>query len=451
MRKILSNHSRRNWLMVIVLSALMNFLYAQQQDNSPYSRLGLGDIKPYGFSHIIQMGGLSTAYHDVYHINIANPASYASLTAATFDFGINAKYSNLSQEGAELNRWSGAFDYISLAFPLSNTLNDVFDRVERNITFGMNFTVRQNTSVSYNIATSEFDNEIGVFERNYTGNGGTYELLWGNAVRYKDFSFGLNLSYLFGKIEYDNNIFFPDNPLAYNNIFSNEYTVGGFNYRLGTSYVHTLNKKEVEEDNKRAQRINFGATFGGGTKVNGDLMSSQIGFRNAGTNGIAYDTIGIDTIAGKIALPTNLSIGACYYSGDKWALGAEYTMDDWSKYFNDASKEVKGSLKRANRVSIGGYYRPNYKSYKFRDRVFYRFGFKYGTDPRVVDGEQLKYYAGSFGFGFPLIFQRKVSHANLGFEFGTQGTNAPIKENYFQVNFGFTFNDDEWFIKRKYN
>ena len=50
---------------------------ANAQDNSPYSRYGLGDIHP--TSHILNrgMGGISTAYADQMSVNFINPASYS--------------------------------------------------------------------------------------------------------------------------------------------------------------------------------------------------------------------------------------------------------------------------------------------------------------------------------------------------------------------------------------
>src|SRR5258706_12435869 len=48
------------------------------QDNSPYSRYGVGDIVP--STNIIgrSMGGISAGYTDVIAINFNNPASYSS-------------------------------------------------------------------------------------------------------------------------------------------------------------------------------------------------------------------------------------------------------------------------------------------------------------------------------------------------------------------------------------
>ena len=48
------------------------------QDNSPYSRYGLGDLTPN--TNIVNrgMGSFSAAYSDPLSINFSNPASYAA-------------------------------------------------------------------------------------------------------------------------------------------------------------------------------------------------------------------------------------------------------------------------------------------------------------------------------------------------------------------------------------
>ena len=57
---------------------LLSFFSASAQENSPYSRYGIGDIYP--SQHIVNrgMGGLSVAYTDPagQSINFSNAASY---------------------------------------------------------------------------------------------------------------------------------------------------------------------------------------------------------------------------------------------------------------------------------------------------------------------------------------------------------------------------------------
>jgi hypothetical protein len=211
-----------------------------------------------------------------------------------------------------------------------------------------------------------------------------------------------------------------------------------------------LNEKQAIEKKKRLKTLTIGLRGNGGTSLNSNLTNFAIGLKSTGTSSES-DTLFYNTdIEGKIKMPAKLAAGVCYYYGEKLGVGVDFEYQNWSNYSNEASGEVKGSLKNTSNVSIGGYYRPNYKSYKFKDRVYYRLGLNFGNDPRIVNGDQINNYAITGGFGLPFTYQRKISHANIGFEYGKHGTTTPITENYFKINFGFTFNDDEWFLQRKY-
>src|SRR5690349_4070091 len=63
---------------LFVLLPLLSFSFVNAQDNSPYSRYGLGNLFPR--MNVINrgMGGISAAYSDVLSVNYNNPASYAN-------------------------------------------------------------------------------------------------------------------------------------------------------------------------------------------------------------------------------------------------------------------------------------------------------------------------------------------------------------------------------------
>ena len=54
------------------------FLSANSQDNSPYSRYGIGNMVPSTNITSRGMGGLTAGYWDYYAVNMNNPASYSS-------------------------------------------------------------------------------------------------------------------------------------------------------------------------------------------------------------------------------------------------------------------------------------------------------------------------------------------------------------------------------------
>jgi len=430
-------------------------LYAQTNGNSPYSRFGIGDLVNENFMHTRMMGSIGSSYIDGYHINIVNPASYASLRATAFDIGLSAKRSTLTSGDTKNTSWNGNLQYISLAFPLGNPLNEILDQKKRKYNLGMSFTLMPNSTVGYNIRSQENIEGIGNIERLYAGTGGSYKFLWGNAIKYKEFSFGMNLGYLFGKIRYEQNVTFLDLQSPYQDLFSTEYNLNGFLWSIGAMYTKVLNKKQLENKTQRsANFLSAGVRLKSATNFNTNLTTSQFGVQSPIPGTQFIDTAYLATdVAGSGKLPVEFGFGASYYKGEKFMIGADLSTTNWSSYRNDADQTIdENPLSDTYSVSFGGFYRPDYKSYnRYFKRVYYRYGAYYNTDPRSVNGDQLTSYGITFGMGMPFIYQRKISHANIGFEFGKRGSASAIAESFFKISLGFTFNDDEWFIKKKYN
>ncbi len=443
---------KKSILSVLALAIVSISATAQYNANSPYSRFGLGDPVDQNFMSVRMMGGIGSGFIDSYGINTVNPASYGFIDVTSFDMGVFAKYSEISDDNSSSNLWNGNLAYMSLAFPLTNPINEILDRVERKSSWGMNLSLIPQTSVGYNITSIDTLANIGAIERQYSGNGGTYKFQWGNAYRYKDLSVGLNMSYLFGKITYERNTSFLDIDASYDNLFLNDFAVSGFLMDLGVMYRLDLNKKQRElNKNTDAKVLAIGAHISspGNFNTNGTVVEQNV-LSSTTLGTFESDTLRyLEDNEGSGKLGASLGFGATYYAGNKYAIGMSYTRNAWSNYENDANP---ANLEDTYKVSFGGYVRPNYKSFtSYFKRVYYRWGLYYGTDPRIAEQDQITNYGASFGFGLPFIYQRKVSHANLGVEFGRRGKGSPIQESFATINFSFTFNDDEWFIKRKYD
>src|SRR5436190_5513572 len=63
-------------------------LISYSQENSPFSRYGIGDTYPQQNVASRGMGGLSAAFTSTQAINTINPASYSALGLVTYDFGL---------------------------------------------------------------------------------------------------------------------------------------------------------------------------------------------------------------------------------------------------------------------------------------------------------------------------------------------------------------------------
>ncbi len=437
-------------LLIFTLTAICR---GQQNENSPYSRLGIGELSDLNFNNSRQMGGLGASWLDAYHINIVNPASLSFLNATAFDVGVFAKYNNIVESNKNSGIWTGNIEYISLGFPLKNPINELYDGSKSKTKLGMAFTLMPHSSVSYNILSSTTETGSGLVERNYIGQGGSYKFLWSNSIKHKDLSFGVNAGYMFGNISYERNVNFADLPFAYDNRFSASYTLNGFLWSAGLIYTKVLNEKAIAKNKLApAKRISLGIHGNSttGFSTNSSIFESAVQTLIGATN---RDTIRqVDDVEGKGKLPAEIGAGLTYFNGEKYAFGINYTLTAWSAYFNDANQEKAGDMLDAFKLAAGGYYRPNYKSFdNFFERIYYRYGVFYQADPRQIQGEQITGYGVSLGLGMPFVFQRKVSNVNLGVIAGLRGQQLPVSEKYFKISFGVTFNDDEWFLKRKYN
>ena len=397
------------------------------------------------------MGDLSATYHDPYHINLLNPASLSYLRATAFEVGARAKYANLNSiQSGQVDVWSGGLAYLSLAFPIINPLSEALERRKSTLDWGMNFALVPYSLVGYNVETVENREGVGQISSTFEGSGGTYRFMWGNGLRYKNISFGVNLGYIFGKLNRDQVVNFDSLQASYSNILHDDISVNGLVWNAGIQYDIDLNKVDWEKD-KTVPRETLTIGLYGNADMNVQSKRSQAYQRfNRFYNDL--DTIRNEPITTlKAILPAELSAGVMYQKANKLRLGVNYTQSLWSNYENEARPE---KLLDAYEISVGGEIIPEYNSYNsYLKKVRYRFGAFYGTDPRS-DGfnKQLTSYGITLGLGLPIILQRQgVSFLDVAFEIGRFGSSDALQETFVQMTFGFTLNDDKWFFKRKFN
>lgn len=421
-------------------------LFAQPKDNAPYSRIGLGE--PVGLSLSASgFGGMTAAYNDPLHLNLLNPASFGWLNAATFETGFYGEYSKLSLGNQNQGIWSGNLTNLSLAMPMHNALNDVLLKKNRKVFWGMGLSLVPYTSVGYDIETTETLPEVDTLTNSYQGTGGTNRLMWGNAVRYKNFSAGINLSYIFGQIESERIVAFENLLGSYSDKFIDNFSIRGFQWSLGAQYRLDIDRKKSKEEGSFYSGRSFvlGAFGNSASKFNTNSTMLRIG-ENADYLPLQSDTLlNLSDVEGKGKLPAELTLGVMFQKAASYRLGVEYSTSNWSKYENDAKPET---LFDSRRISVGGEYIPEANSLNYLKRVRYRAGFYHRTDPRLDD---LKQYAVTVGLGLPVILPRQqTSFVNLAFELGKYDTSDAIKETFVKMSLGFTLNDSTWFFKRKF-
>jgi hypothetical protein len=452
-------------LILIVSLAMWHFGAGAQNDvNSPYSRYGLGDIRTKNFATLQSMGGISTGFSDPYYTNLSNPASLAELAATSFEIGFNAYITTLNPADEAIEPESsrgGNLTYFSLAFPLLNPLNRLLDRKSQDFSWGMGFALLPYSRVNHFSRYEEVLPDIGRVLRESEGSGGTNKVVWSNGLRYKHWSAGISLGYLFGNIREEKAVLYRDLPLAFANYFRNDASYRGLLFTAGMQYKLDLSGGKGKENPRDVRSITFGISTSAGTKFS--TLSSD--FRALkGVNPFTAPFQGLsdefpdevtDTISfvedldqrGKLA--GDLSIGAVYYKGTKWILGTDLNLINGSKYQNDLDDD---QLSNAYRFSFGFQLVPDATSYNnYLKRVGYRGGIGFGTDPRMINNNQIKQFDLNVGIGLPVVVSRQLSFINLGLNYSRQGGNIPIKESVLGFNLGVTLNNNLWFLKRKFD
>lgn len=442
-------------LWLLTLPCVFGQSQSEPTHNSPYSILGIGDLADQQFAASLGMGGLSAAYHDPFHLNLLNPASLGWLRSTSFEVGLFGRYAEMQTARQTDEVWSGNLNYIALGFPLRNPINELLDRIVPEFGAGMMFSLTPYSNVNYDIeVTSPLNattNTTGAFK----GDGGTYRLNWGTGVRYKTWSFGTNLGYLFGRINNDRQAFIDDEVAYYFDDFRDDVNLNGFIWNVGFAYDYEF--KSINRDGKLApngKKLAFGLY--GNTNTSFSTTSDRLYRRVYSIPAQTLpDDLKSDTLVNDVGidqngtLPAAYTFGVSYVDENKLMVGIEYNSSLWSNYENEAKPD---DLANAYRISAGIEWIPDAFSYNRAYKRFrYRAGVFFQNDPRTFNNEQLTRRGVTLGLGLPLKLPRQqTSFVNIALEGGQFGLTELISEDYIKMTLGFTLNDNSWFFKRKF-
>lgn len=393
------------------------------------------------------MGGLGASFTDPFHVNLVNPASLGFLQVTSFEVGGFFRAAELNVEGVEdfeLNTFAGNFSYLSIGFPMKNPINLQLDGVKPLVDWRMNFSLTPFTDVGYNIESqSIIEGTDQTISSEFIGKGGTYKVAWTNAVKYNNWSVGLDIGYFFGTLIEERSIFFNNLSSGFSSSLVDDVSFSGFIFKLGGIYKHELGSL----DGKATKTLNIGAYISNKSNINTD--SSQF-FRRLSTT--SSDTIrNVTDVRGVIELPGEVGIGVTYEKVNKFRVGLDLSASQFSNYTENGESV---GLRDSYRVAFGGEYIPNHNSYnKFLARVRYKAGLHFRQDARVDEfNEQLTETGVTIGMTMPVILPRgQKSFFSFAVTGGSFGTDGSLSETFVRVNLGFTLNDNLWFYKRKFN
>ncbi|MDO9376648.1 MAG: hypothetical protein V4725_01040 [Bacteroidota bacterium] len=424
---------------------LQSAVYAQE--NSPYSRYGLGDLVPNSNVTSRGMGGITAGFNDFSGINFTNPASYANLKSTIFDIGmeIDRKTLKSTNPPASFTATNSVMTYLQLGFPIKMTKAN-----KKGIFWGMNLGLKPLTRINYKIsALSRVDNvdSVGTI---YEGNGGLNQAYLGTALRIKKLSLGVNAGYMFGNKNFSTLLTFLNDSVQYAQSNSeNKTNFGGLFINGGMQF-----EQRIKGKNKSESILRFGAY--GSVKqtmsATKDASAETVVFDAAG-NKFRVDSVFENNIKGEVIYPATLGAGVTYQTRN-WLFGLDYEKTNWQdfRYFNE-DNNVQNTWK----IRFGTEYLPlkdNTPFKKYFSFVRYRFGFHYGPD-YIKLNESRPEYGFSFGAGFPLklrkgYYETQTSLLNTAIEIGSRGDkNSNLRETTFRICFGLSLSD-LWFGRAKY-
>lgn len=471
----------------IFLFAIFSIIFivnAGAQENSPFSRYGLGDIFPNESVQYKGIGGMTSSQGaplilnqpnlGVLALNPNNPASYGFFKtdsggnggAVNYDLGIMGDLRTLKSTNPSKSYNSANLTpaYFTIGVPLHRS------------GFGLAFGIKPVTRVSYNIqhalgfANSPYTQKIDSFVTRNEGQGGINQFFLGLGKSIKNFRVGVNAAYNFGKRDFSTITSIANDSFYYVNFMKeNKIVYKGITWDAGMQY--SLKLKEISDDVSK-MRSTYNLDLG----INGSIAQKLNATQEEGYYSVSYTTADeervnpniTDTISlvqgkkGKITLPLKVSGGFMLHKYinyvQKYGFGAEYSMAQWENY-KGLNSVADTALTNSFMIRAGGYFIPDpLRGQNIFSTARYSIGGYYGKDYINVGNDSKGYdiMAITVGIGFILRnqnygYRMPSSMINTSFEFGKRGNNNNnISENFYKISVGLSLRDI-WLVKRKYD
>ncbi len=390
--------------------------HADNGSNSPYTRYGVGLLSDQSLGINRQMGGLGYGLRSHRFINILNPASFAQADTLTmlFEAGFSLQNVNFKENGKSVNARNASFDYVAIQF-----------RLCKNLGMSAGFLPYSSVGYSFSNVSNKGTNEEST--DNYSGSGGIYQPYIGLGWQpFKWFSAGVMGSYIYGDITHEVGIDFlnsTDRTRSYN------VSLKSYKVDFGLQFAAKMGKKHD---------LVIGATYSLGHDLNAKTLITEA----------TTDSTTTEKTGSGFNLPHTYGAGFAYTFNDEWKIGADYTLQQWSSSsFFGIDKGIDRS-----KISAGVEYSPTALSNNIFKMMSYRAGFYYAQPYTELNGKKgCEEYGVSAGISLPFLNNNnRTSHATLHlsgqFIHMKPKSAGMIRENYFRINLGITFNES-WFMK----
>ncbi len=406
---------------------IMTVTFAQN-NVSPYSIVGIGEIEHSSFDRSTGMGGAGISLASARYLYNANPASYSKLDDHFISMEVTMRYKGVTYFGNGVNQTNNVSSDLSVE-KLALAI-----KLKRN--WGVSAGLLPYSSSNYSFTGSK--NIIGTTTNTstyYEGTGGLHQAYLANAISLsKNIRVGVQTTALFGQFNQKETMYLNALNITSNAVVStNKMYINSFYGKAGIQYEGKLNKH---------WQLNLGAIALLQTKLNAEqtIVVEQ-------DSGTLYTSSTIKD--NYFTLPLTYGGGISLVHNNSLTISADYVQQQWS---NIQYKGLNYQLVNSNRIAAGIEYakKINYANTVY-EPYFLQAGMHYTNSYLKINNQQLNEYGITVGAGF------NAKRSQLGYlfnmEFGSKGTtqNNLIKENYMKASFTILCREF-WFTRiKKYN
>ena len=414
---------------IFLLSGVAVGVFAQSAA-SPYSIFGIGTLSNKALTYHNNMGGLGISNGKPWILNNINPALLPLNTFSTFDAGLYTEKRTLNTSDLQQSNTNGGLSYLTLGFPIKSGK------------WTMAIGLMPYSNVSYNIVTSGkvINRDEADADYQYKGSGGINQVYLSSGWQLipKFLYFGARAGYSFGTVTDETTI--DINERVYRD---EEDTIGVAKTFNSSSFYRSSRYSDFLFEGGLYMRKQFGKKI----EVNLGLiyeLASNMNTRRDERLEIIDDSVNppsdtiVDNARGVTFLPQKFGGGLSVSKAYKWVFGVDFYSRNWAEFKSDFGTEQE--LTKSYEIIAGGEFTPDFFSVNnYFKRVTYQFGFNYEQTPVIINNTNIDDFGINFGVSLP--FGNSIF--NVGFKYGQLGTtsNGLIREDYFKINLGMTFND----------